>query len=366
MAKAAARAEEDERVRVVRQARLDAKADADAKAKAVAQARLDARAEVEARAKATNQARLDAKAEADALAKLGAQTRNDTPVRRLGDKELSAPRTVVFYTSPPSAHIRLTSSAGKAYEANRPGNPAVFTVPAGVYSWSAELGGYLPDGSGPKNSVDVVSRLTDTLRLTLTQAGDVVSRYETAGVAYKEDRCSQAIMIYKTIEAPVDLSGTVGRTWLESRGRLAQCQRKLRQYDDAIATYRQVLAVEPYQWNAKYELGGTYCDKHEFKSGTDVLRELSGPYLNRVQQDRRLAVQAMARYGRAICHLSDYRSQPNADNHPELREPVVSLLDEFMFTAERELKNDLPSEIRNMLANAFNDAKNKRAELKGS
>ena len=305
----------------------------------------------------------DARAADKLAADKSVADRRIPPERRVA--EPGGQRTVLFRTTPPGARIRLTSSAGAILEPTR-ANPALFSVPAGVYSWEVELAGYLPDRSGEKNRVDLLSKGADTLEVTLTPAVDRVSRMESANAAFNEDRCPQAIAIYQSIERPAEMGTDVGRTWLASRGRLAQCQRKLRQFDPAIATYNQILAAEPFQWNAKYELGGTRCEKKEFKQGADVLRELAGPYLNNVPQDRRPAVQALARYGRAICQLKDYQSQAQPDNHPELRDPAVRLFDEFIFAADKALKDGVPAEIKNMLTRALNDATTKRAELRGS
>ncbi len=276
----------------------------------------------------------------------------------------SGPRTVLFKTNPAGAHIRLTASNGKVYESTGSGS-ASFVVPADVYAWEATLSGYLSDRSGQRNSIDLLSKVADTMTITLTLSGDRVQRMETANTAFNDDRCAQAIELYQRIERPGEMGGDVGRTWLESRSRLAQCQRKLKQYDPAVATYRLILDAEPFQWIAKFELAATYCDSREYKKGADAYREIDGPYLNRVAQDRRQAVQALVRYGRAVCLFKDYEGQLQPDNHPELKDPALRLFDEFLYSAERLLQGALPTEIKSMLTRAFNDATAKLAELKG-
>lgn len=276
----------------------------------------------------------------------------------------AAPRTVLVRSTPPGAHVRLRSSSGKTYEPTS-ATPVVFTVPPDVYSWEVDLRGFLPDQSGQRNRVDLLAKDADTLQLALTLDSGRDARLKSANDAFDNDNCPQAITIYQTIERPGELGGSVGRTWLDSRGRLAQCQGRLRQYDPAIATYQQILDAEPFQWKAKYELGRMYCEKKEFTKGADVLRELDGPYSNNVPQDRRQAVMALGRYGRAICQLKDYQSQARPDDHAELRDPAIRLFDEFIFAAENLLKGDLPADIRTMLARNLDDATSKRAELKG-
>ena len=279
--------------------------------------------------------------------------------------EPAGQRTVLFRTNPPGARVRLVSGTGAVIEASR-ANPSLFQVPAGVYSWEVELAGYLADRSGQKNRVDVSDKTADTVSLNLTPAGNVMSQLESGNSAFNEDRCPQAVAIYQNIERPGELASDVGRTWLASRGRMAQCQRKLHQLDNAIATYNVILAAEPFQWNAKYELGGTYCDKRDFRHGAETLREIGGAYLNNVPQDRRQAVQALAKYARGICQLKEYQSQAQPDSHPELRDPAVRSFDEFIFSAEKLLKDGVPEGIKGMLTRAYNDATTKKAELKSS
>jgi tetratricopeptide (TPR) repeat protein len=246
-------------------------------------------------------------------------------------------------------------------------SPVTFIVSPDVYSWQVELAGYLTDKSGQKNSVDLMTNALDTISLSLTVAGDRQARLQNADAAYNEGQCAQAIPLYKSIEQPAEMRGEVGRTWLASRMQLALCQRRIRSYPPAIETYKQVLAAEPSQWLARYEIGGTFCDDHKFKEGIAALAQIDGgQYLNLVAEDRRGVVQALARYGRAVCQSKELESQPQPDNHPELRNPLLKVLGEFIYAANDLLKGSVPADLRGMLETALKDANAKRADLQGT
>ncbi len=272
-------------------------------------------------------------------------------------------RTVLFRTRPPGAIVRLISSTGKIYEPVA-GTPTVFSVPPDVYAWEVTMTGYVADRSGPLSSVDLLSRTADTMQLTLMLAGDREQRMNKANAAFASNRCVEAIDFYQSLERPSEMGGVVGRTWLESRMRMAQCQRSLRRFEPAIATYQLILDVEAFQWAARYEMAGTYCERNDFKTGIETFREMEGVYINRVGSDRRLAVQSLARYGRAICNYRDYSSQLIPDNHPELRDPAIRLFEEFIYTADALLKTEVPQDVKTLLTHALGDARTKRAELR--
>jgi hypothetical protein len=271
-------------------------------------------------------------------------------------------RTVVVQTNPPGAHVRLRNEKGALIEPMR-SDPAQFSVPAGTYGWEVELSGYVTDRS-TRQSIDVLLRASDTLALVLTPSADRASRLQAANLAFADDKCLQAIDLYSGLEKPADLSGAAGSTWLESRVKLGQCQRKIGRPEAAIPNLQLVLTNQRYQWNAKYELGGAYCDNKNYAAGNAQFKDFDGTYQNLIAQDRRMGAQALARYGRAVCLYKDYDSQSNPNAFPEKREEAVRLFDEFIIAAERVLKGVVPSDMKVVLTRALADAVAKRDDLK--
>lgn len=272
-------------------------------------------------------------------------------------------RTIVFQTKPPGAKVRLIGTGGRFVEAPS-ATPAVFVVPADVYAWEVEMGGYLPDRSDERTKIDVVGQLADTIVLTLTTAGDWRAKLANANEAFTAKRCAEAITLYGSLERPAQMSSELGQTWLESRTRLAQCMRDLRQYPQAVAVFKQVLEVEPRQWGARYEMANTLCLARDYRQAASVYSDVGeGPLLNRVSSDRREAVQALARYGRGLCKFREWNASPQPERHPEMREPALRLLQEFVGMADEALSRPMAGDVKLMLTRALADAKDKLQDM---
>jgi tetratricopeptide (TPR) repeat protein len=268
---------------------------------------------------------------------------------------------VLFQSTPPGALVRLKSKTGTVVAEGR--TPATLRVPADEYRWELQLDNFLTDKSGPLG-LQLFAKRADTVSVSLTRADDRVAVLERANAAFKtRGGCAEAIPLYESVRQPSEMSGDRGTEWAESRMRLGQCYRELREYEKAARSFGQVLSARPGQWSAKFESGMTSCNAQDFDAGLIAFREMGGAFLGRVDASRKRGVQLLARYGAAYCRVQQLERLGDTERNRDLRESAVGSLDEFISGAESYLGDDIPSELRAPLEQALRDAKSKRQNL---
>jgi hypothetical protein len=308
----------------------------------------------------------------------GSGTRSGTARRRAGSPDqptaggtpitstavpAAASRLVTVETTPAGARIRLRNRQdGKVYERVTNG---VLRVPPGIYSWELELDGYMPDRSRERD-LNLTVAASEKISRVLSPA-DGQEALAQADNAYQAGRCAEAVRLYTSVRRPEQLDGALGESYAQSRFRLAQCAQRVREYDDAMKAYVEVLAVAPGQWTAKYQLGRLHCDIGEYSKGRVHLRELEGSFLGKVPPAKKSTVQALARYASAGCQVREFTTKDHPDRYEDLKVSALAALEEFIAAGERLVRRgNVPSELTSQLNSAIADAKAKRDELTSS
>jgi hypothetical protein len=268
---------------------------------------------------------------------------------------------VLFQSNPAGALVRLKARDGRVVSEGT--TPAALRVPADEYSWDVNLEGYLGDQSGPLG-LQLFARRSDTVAITLTRADDRRAILTRANTAFaRRGGCAEAVRLYESIPRPNEMGGDLGTQWTESRMRLGQCYKEMREYDRALRAFEVVVGSRPGQWSAKFESGVTSCAAQDFETGLVSFRDMGGAFLGRVDATRKRAVQLLARYGTALCRVQQLERLGDTERNRDLRETSLGSLDEFITGAETYLAGEPPPEMKAPLEQALTDARAKRDNL---
>jgi len=307
---------------------------------------------------------------------------------------------VVFETTPSGARVRVFEP-GSRTPVREVTSPSVVRLPVGVYSWQIELVGFEPESSGA-GELDLRDTERLTVRRALTRlpvtppAGDEVTppaspppavpsespvrsapvsmtglvggsaelRAE-ADLAFDAGRCQEAIGLYVAIPEPSQAGGPDALVYAESRLRLGQCYQNQREFENAIDAFEETLRFSPGQWYAKYLLGRLFCEIQAFDEGFQELRELEGSGLGKVDAERKGSVQALARYGSALCYYKDLDGREHPERFPDLIRTAFIAFEEFIVRSEDlARKGAVPRDLQALLSSALADARRKREELR--
>lgn len=277
--------------------------------------------------------------------------------------EISASGPPTETATPPSR--RVTGSTRQTAQHDKETSTETHVKPGAATTVIAS-----PSGAAAQTSVpdDVVQRTPEVPRAPApapSLAGEAGGQQlSTANEAFRRGNCLQAVQLYQQVPRAADLNSPAGRSWIEGRLQQALCERRLKRYDAAIITDKSVLEAEAFQWQAKYDLAGTYCESGDYAKGAETYRSINGPYLNRIPQESKWAVEALARYGRGVCKYQELHNQAQPDNHPEMKDESLRLFSEFLFSAEGQSKDSLPAQIKDMLTKAIADSRAKSERLK--
>jgi tetratricopeptide (TPR) repeat protein len=172
------------------------------------------------------------------------------------------------------------------------------------------------------------------------------------------------------MERPAERTGQVAERWAASRVRLAQCARRVRDFDRAIEGYDAALSINSRDWLAKFERGQSLCDARgsDLGRGMTVMQELSGPYINQFGRGTQGVLRALSDYGIGYCQYIQYSNASNKGLLEDLRETITTRFNMFTdryerLTGDASSNADVPRGALDLLKSLAVDADRKLKSL---
>jgi hypothetical protein len=272
-------------------------------------------------------------------------------------------------SDPPGATVTLTlRRGGTKFSGVTPWAP---TLPDGEYDWTVQRDGYLADTSSGAELFIVEAGKTRSLALRLTPASASSEEIlQDADRAFNAGQCAGAIALYERMQRPTERTGQVAERWAASRVRLAQCARRVGDFDRAIEGYDAALSIDSRNWQAKFERGQSLCDARgtDLDKGIAVMQELSGQYINQFGRGTQGVLRALSDYGIGYCQYIVYNNAPNKPLLEDLRETIKTRFNMFTdryerLTGDASSNADLPRGAVNLLQRLATDADRKLKSL---